>query len=248
MHVPDFAKFAALLCAVCGAGTAAWGRGAVIDETTGINFANCTDNICEIPLGLTVDFGAGPTSNLFVSSRGLFALGSADLNNSSATTLKGFGNTVFSPAFADAMTSNFLYRGPDPNALNNPNAFKLRYDLTFDNNNFTTVQLIIRPVGASNGFELEYAYGDGSTFVDLGTNTVIGYSFGAADHEVLSGDPGISDRLNDQQNASFLFRFPLAASVPEPSNWAFMLLGFSVAGIAMRRSTKGPFSRAPLSA
>src|SRR5438128_11445390 len=76
--------------------TPAWGRGAVVDETTGINFSNCADNICEIPLGLTVDFGAGPTSTLFVSSRGLFALGAADLNNPAGTALSDFGQTVFS--------------------------------------------------------------------------------------------------------------------------------------------------------
>ena len=123
------------------------GRGVVIDENKTIDFGSCTNAVCEVQLGFSVNFGAGAFNSVLVSERGLFAFGNADLTKTGTSSFSDFSQNIFSPAFANAPANNFLYRLPDPTAQNEPNSFKLRYDLNFDNN-FTTVQYIIRPVGS----------------------------------------------------------------------------------------------------
>lgn len=80
------------------------------------------------------------------------------------------------------------------------------------------------------GPETSYSIGDEVRFFNAflleftGTgNILFGQAFGG-------GTATLGVNLNNVRGAP-----PLAAAVPEPSNWALLILGFGAAGVAMRR-------------
>lgn len=236
-------------------GSAAVARITVIDQGQSIPAANAV-TACTIggpactafTLPFSFNFGTGVTNQAFIYNRGIISFGAPIPGGVDPTAdFTTFGVPVIAPlyvpgpsgvagpynAFTGTMTAPFSF----PTTL--PNFGTDLFVITFLDPTAIDPTSFLRPyihvIFDASATELRFEFVHGQSFLSNGvlttalpntTGTQLGYVLGNT--TVLRDPPDISG------TNAFQFFAGSASSVPEPSTWAMMLLGFGVIGVALR--------------
>jgi hypothetical protein len=237
-------------------GGAAVARITVIDQGQSIPASNavtaCTigGTACSaITLPFSFDFGTGLTNQAFIYDRGIISFGAPILGTVDATAdFTTFGVPVIAPlyvpgptgtpgpydAFTGTMTSPFSFPTTLPNFGTDLFVITFLDPTAVDPNSFLSPYIHV--IFDASATELRFEFVHGQSFLSNGiletalpdtTGTQLGYVLGNT--TVLRDPPDISG------TNAFRFFAGSAGSVPEPSTWAMMLIGFGAIGHALRR-------------
>lgn len=241
-------------------------RGTVIDKGETIPVTNsitaCTIGIAgcsAITLPFAFDFGTGSTNQAFVYNSGVVSFGAPiPLNVPDNASFTSFGVPVIAPLFLPGPTGvpgpYQAFTGtmtPDPNnafqtTLPNfgPDLFIITFLNPADDDPNTFLTPYIHLILDFSATQIRFEFIHGQTFLSNGvllselpntTGTQLGYSLGnpASPQQVLNQPPNIVG------TNAYQFTSGATASVPEPTTWAMMLLGFGAVGLAFRRVRRG---------
>jgi hypothetical protein len=215
-----------------------------------IGGAACTATI----LPFFFDFGTGSTNQAFIYDSGIISFGSPIPSGVDPTgSFTSFGVPVIAPLYVPGTSGTpgpyevgtaTITAGDFPETLPNfgTDLFLINFlnPSTFDpNNNLSALINVIFDFSATE-LRIEFIHGmSGQGFDDQGnqtiifvlpdtTNTQMGYSLGS--NSFFQAPPDIIG------TNAFSIRAP--GAVPEPGTWLTMLVGFGLAGFALRRTRR----------
>jgi len=191
-----------------------------------------------IPLGYSVDFGAGAVDSFIVYGNGLFSFGDTPVNIADIFNFDGslafFNASVIAPG---------LNSYTDFSNLDGDEVFSQSAEFSFKPNNGLFVHWFecVSTFNCSSHYSMTLTPGATGLLVefdydDFPFTPISGYSIkGVGTVENTLGDSFIIP-------ATFSTTPPVDHSVPEPGNWALMIIGFGFVGAALRRARRHAFA------
>ena len=247
-----------LCAALLPLGSSALARRTVIDQGQSIPVTNaltaCTIGgaVCAATtLPFSFNFGSGPTNQAFIYDRGIISFGAPIPGTVDATAnFTTFGVPVIAPLYVPGPTGtagpyiaftgtmfapNFSFPTTLPSFGTDMFVISFLDPSAVDPTSFLSPYIHV--IFDASPTELRFEFVHGQSFLSNGvltlalpdtTGTQMGYALGNT--QVLQDPPDIVG------TNAFRFFAPSAGSVPEPTTWAMMLLGFGVIGFALRKA------------
>jgi len=204
------------------------------------------DDCGSIPLGYSIDFGAGAVNSFIVYGNGLFSFGNSPVDIAESFDFDGtsdFDGSLASfnaSVIAPGLNSYTDFSNPDGDEV-----FSQSAEFSFKPNNGLFVHWFecISTFNCSSHYSMTLTPGATGLLVefdydDFPFTPISGYSIkGVGTVENTLGDSFIIP-------ATFSTTPPVDHGVPEPGNWALMIIGFGFVGAALRRARRHAFAPA----
>jgi hypothetical protein len=192
-----------------------------------------------LTMPFSADFGVGAFNKIYVYNNGLVSFGSEIAAGANLSSITSIGGNVFTAGYSPSMTLTQPFQLQLPSTASNEigilkdkPVFRVRYLTSFGAVTGMLMQVSIFDVGGGE-YALQFAHGNSGGTPDIAANAYLGYSFGASNFQVS----GSTLRTQVQGGATaFEYFFRTATpSVPEPTSWVTMLVGFAIVGGGLRR-------------
>ena len=199
-----------------------------------------------IDMPFSANFGTGAFSKVYVYDNGLVSFGSVIAASADLSSLASIGGNVLTAGYSPTMSMTTPFQVQDPSdafaatgVLNSVPVFRVRYVASFGTATETAdlpMQFSIFDVG-SGVYALQFGHGDFDKDPDIAPDAYLGYSFGGAGFQV-SGATLRSQVQSGTTDFEYFFGGSTGA-VPEPASWMMLMVGFGLAGGAMRQKRRG---------